>query len=169
MSRTLEGDRKSGAGGRGLAGRKFYAIVGGADGFIGVVRSSQQARQLTSGVTGARLRSCENEKEAHRFVDFYLRRAGAGKVSLKDLTAAAEAPIWIGEQKAVGAAEEAKEGAERFGQQFWEQVQDRADEQGKAPEEVLEAICTEYIIRVEQDFATYYEVARIVGVRLDLQ
>ena len=52
---------------------------------------------------------------------------------------------------------------------FWEQVQDRADEQGKAPEEVLEAICTEHNIRVEQDFATYYEVARIAGVRLDLQ
>ena len=102
-------------------------------------------------------------------MNFWLRRAGAGKLNLDDLTAAAAAEVVIEEAEEAKADIEPEAGIERFGEEFWETARARASEQGSVPQQVLEALCGEYDIQLDRDFATYFELARVVGAPIRLQ
>ena len=81
--------------------RKHFAVFGGAGGFTGIVRSRAEAARLTSGVVNAKSKAFRTEAEATRYINYYLRKAGAGRLTFEDLQAAAAAPDEVREAEAV--------------------------------------------------------------------
>ena len=77
-------------------------MFGGAEGFTGIVRSKAEATRLTRGVADAKCKAFRTEVEATRYINYYLRKAGAGRLTLADLQAAAAAPDEIREAKVRG-------------------------------------------------------------------
>ena len=154
---TLEGNRKASSG---SGSRQCYAIYCGAGGFTGIVKNSQEARTLTSGVAGAKSRTCSNEQEAKRFVNFWLRKAGAGRLSLDDLNAAASTPVEVDEEQVVEAADEGKEEPES--EEFWTVLvaRARANEQGAEGHQLFQEICLEYGVTAQDHYEEYCKLAR---------
>ena len=149
--------------------KTHYAVFAGSGGFTGVVNNRQRAEELTEGVRGAKWKACETRAQADRFINFHLRRRGAGRVSIEDLAAAVAEPI---ELDFVG--QESKEDQNRgpaagLGEEFWKEVSQRLEEQGTENIEVVCKIIAERDLCEVRDADIILELLRVAGLSEEQQ
>ena len=94
-------------------------------------------------------------------MNFWLRKAGAGRLSLDDLNAAASTPIEVDEEQVVEAADEGKEEPEGVEEEFWTAARARASEQGVVGHQLFQEICLEYGVTAQDHYEEYCKLARI--------
>ena len=93
-------------------------------------------------------------------MNFWLRKAGAGRLSLDDLNAAASTPVEVDEEQVVEAADEGKEEPES--EEFWTVLvaRARANEQGAEGHQLFQEICLEYGVTAQDHYEEYCKLAR---------
>ena len=144
--------------------KKHYAIFSGSGGFTGVVDNRQRATELTEGVRGVKWKTCDTRAQAERFIDFHLRRRGAGRISIEDLAAAVAEPIELDSVEQESKEDQNRGPAARPGEEFWKEVAQRLDEQGTTNIEVVCKIIAERDLCEIRDAETVQELLRVAGL-----
>ena len=142
--------------------RKHFAVFGGAGGFTGIVRSRAEAARLTRGVVNAKSKAFRTEVEATRYINYYLRKAGAGRLTFEDLQAAAAAPDEVREAEAVEEAKAAEDDPRgELGEEFWSTARERAKAQGVEGHQLFKEICRERGLTAQNNYEEFCRLAKI--------
>ena len=129
-----------------------------------MVNNRQRAEELTEGVRGAKWKACETRAQADRFINFHLRRRGAGRVSIEDLAAAVAEPIELDFEGQESKEDQSRGPDARLGEEFWKEVAQRLDEQGTTNIEVVCKIIAERELCEIRDAEIVLELLRVAGL-----